>query len=62
MFVILRSLPTAPLIVKLGVADVVEHVGITTVVALEVAVATPPEFVTVIITLINLDASLEVKT
>jgi hypothetical protein len=52
--VILRSLPTAPLIVKLGVADVVEHVGITSEVALDVADTVPPEFVTVIITLINL--------
>jgi hypothetical protein len=60
--VILRSLPTAPLIVKLGTAEVVEHEGITTEVALEVAVATPPEFVTVMMTLINFEASLEVKT
>jgi hypothetical protein len=60
--VILRSLPTAPLIVKLGISEVVEHEGITTEVALEVAVATPPEFVTVMMTLINFEASLEVKT
>ena len=33
-----------------------------TVVAFEVALALPPEFVTVITTLINLVASLEVKT
>jgi hypothetical protein len=62
VFVILRSLPAAPLIVKLGGADVVEHVGITSEVALDVADTVPPEFVTVIITLINLEASLEVKT
>ena len=50
--------PGVPEIVVLAIVGVAS----TTVVALEVAFADPPAFVTVITTLMNFVASLEVKT